>query len=74
MNTLVSHINLPRPWQRRLSSHLAAWRGAGDAVWTALQAAGHRRADRELSALLRQWDVTNPGLARDLRAALRRGD
>ena len=52
----------------------SAWRRAGEAVWSALQAVGHRRAEQEIALLLRQWDVTQPGLARDLRTALRRGD
>ena len=74
MNTLVSQVVLHRPWKRHLSNHLAAWRSAGVAVWTALQAAGHRRAERELFVLLRQWEVTRPELAKEIRASLRRGD
>jgi hypothetical protein len=74
MNTAVSQVPLSRPWQRLLSAHLETWRGAGAALWAALQAAGNRRAERELFALLEQWDVTHPELAKELRASLRRGD
>ena len=74
MNTVVSQVVLDRPRQGPVSTHLAAWCSAGAAVWSALQAVGHRRAERELFALLQQWDVTRPELAKELRASLRRGD
>jgi hypothetical protein len=52
----------------------STWRRAGDAVWRTLQAVGHRRAEQEIALLLKQWDITQPNLARELRAALRRGE
>jgi hypothetical protein len=74
MNTIASHVVLPRPWLRLLTTHLRAWQRAGAAAWRALQAAGHRRAERELFLLLQQWEVTQPELAKEMRASLRRGD
>jgi hypothetical protein len=74
MNTIASQVVLPRPWLRLLTTHLRTWQRAGAAVWRALQAAGHRRAERELFVLLEQWDITRPELAKEIRASLRRGD
>jgi hypothetical protein len=50
------------------------WRRAGEAVLRTLQAVGHRRAEEQIALLLKQWDITQPNLARELREALRRGD
>ncbi len=51
-----------------------AWRQKLAAIWHTLEVVGHRRAEHEIAKLLEAWSVTRPGLARQLRAALRRGD
>ncbi|MES2956953.1 MAG: hypothetical protein V4792_02135 [Pseudomonadota bacterium] len=53
-----------------VGQHLAR---AGRAVWLALEEVGQRRSDRELLALSRQWEHTNPTLARELRSYVRGG-
>jgi hypothetical protein len=70
---IALHRPLPREL-RKIDRLAAAWRGAGAAIWRALQAVGHRRAEREIGLLLQQWDVSQPELAKQLREALRRGD
>jgi hypothetical protein len=77
MTHASSEVALQRPLHRqfrKIDRFAAAWRDAGAALWRALQAAGHRRAEREITLLLQQWDVSQPELAKELRAALRRGD
>ena len=77
MTHATTQIALRRPLPRqfrKIDRLAAAWRDAGAAIWRTLQAVGHRRAEREIRLLLQQWDVSQPELAKELRAALRRGD
>jgi len=77
MTHATTQIALRRPLPRqfrKIDRLAAAWRDAGAAIWRMLQAVGHRRAAREIGLLLKQWDVSQPELAKELRAALRRGD
>jgi len=76
MTHATTQIALRRPLPRRLGKIdrlTAAWRGACAATWRALQAVGHRRAQREIALVLQHWDVSRPELAKQLREALRRG-
>ncbi len=43
----------------------------GRQVWAVLEAIGNSRARPHLEALARQYDVSNPGLARRLRESAR---
>lgn len=53
----------------------SAWRGrfsrAGLAMWRALEAYGHARAQRELRDLHDRWELSDPSLGRELRGASR---
>jgi len=45
----------------------------GSAIWDALEAVGQERSARELTALARKYEHTNPTLARQLRSYVRGG-
>ena len=45
----------------------ARLRGAGRAIWDALEASGRDRALRELRMLNDQWQIDSPEIARSLR-------
>lgn len=47
----------------------SVWQAIGQAVWGAFEAAGRRRAARELNELARRWAHIDPALAAQLRAA-----
>jgi hypothetical protein len=70
MNTLT--VNAPSiplgPVTRRPRTWLAQ---AGTAFWRALQASGQARAHFELLAFADRCEATQPGLAKEMRAAAR---
>ena len=49
------------------SARQSSFRGAGLAVWRALEASGHARAIRELRALHGHWEISDPEFARKVR-------
>jgi hypothetical protein len=56
------------PYQRQTPTLLQA---VGRSIWRALEAAGQRRAARELLDLAERWESFDPALARQLREASR---
>lgn len=56
------------PWLARAGAGLSA---AGQWLWQALEAVGHRRASRVLMLSAQQWDLTDKAMAAKLRAAAR---
>lgn len=56
----------PSPYRRRSPTLLQA---IGQAIWSALESFGQRRAARELEATADRWQSIDPELARRLRAA-----
>jgi hypothetical protein len=56
-------------WAANAVSGLQAF---GRRVWQALEAAGERRAMRELAALAGRWESNDPELAARMRKAMRR--
>jgi hypothetical protein len=68
MNTLAVNAPSLGPVTRRPRSWFAE---AGAAVWRALQASGQARAHCELLAFADRCEATQPGLAKEMRAAAR---
>jgi hypothetical protein len=49
----------------------SVWQAVGRAIWSTFEAAGQRRAARELNELARRWAPIDPVLAAQMRAAAR---
>ncbi len=54
---------------RRVAALLALARRAGLSVWRGLEAYGRAKAQRELHDLHDRWEISDPQLAKRLRAA-----
>jgi hypothetical protein len=61
-------VALGSTYQRQTPTLLQA---VGHSIWRALEAAGQRRAARELLDLAQRWEPFDPALARQLREASR---
>lgn len=69
---ILRPIPLTAPQGAVWAGQAAAWvgrtlRGAGVALWKALEENGQRRAARELRNIAQRWDSIDPDLARMLR-------
>jgi ribosomal protein L15E len=67
MSTVVhGAAPLASPYKRQTPTLLQV---VGRSIWRALEAAGQRRAARELHNLAQRWEPFDPALARQLREA-----
>jgi len=76
MNTAVTSLPLTPAAHEPASTgaSLRRWlQRAGAGIWSALESAGHSRAQRHLLAFANQCDALQPELAKELRAACRQG-
>lgn len=76
MNTAVTSLPIPRAVSATASTGASLrrqFKQAGAALWLALEAVGRARAQRHLLAFADQCEASQPGLARELRAASRQG-
>jgi hypothetical protein len=69
MSAFVHRKGSPTSPYRRLTPTLL--QVVGQSIWRALEAAGQRRAARELLQLAERWEPFDPALARQLRDASR---